>query len=359
MSKNTAQHDAPPEAALAEAPAAVDRLERELKQYRSDLEAWLQRQMETLRVAAERNHQHHASLCAEVGEQEAQLTRRRSELDDATKANTDAVTLLEARTAQSEARNKELTGLAVNLERRNQELADQTASLELRTADTNGAALAENAPDASTKTQWRHACHIAIGAFWAEFRMPDVPPDAKESVQGDTDDRYDVVTDAAPPDASVAGVEDSESQRDEDAGLADIESGVDASEEEYSQAIAMKAALAAARAELEAEDEPPTPTVIASAQPTAASAVPAPAASQSNARDCEMEVKPVTPAATPDSIDKAAVPTDLDPQTAVALRTLRRLNPTKSTEELLAQIAARKPEEVAATKARKGWFSRK
>ena len=257
-----------------------------------------------------------------------------------------------AETAERTQRDQRVTKLEKNLANAEQR-AEEASSL-LKQAEIDRAALPESAAGTQTETEWRHACHAGIGAFWADFRMAVESHDgvelsvAAKDVQAETDT-------AVTPASGGPSAQDSTLLP-----QPDDKAPVDPGEEEFSQAAAMKAAMAAARAELEEEDEAPPRPATASAHPPASSA---PAVFDSpgapGPRAGESKATPIAPVAKPVSNKNAAIPSDLDPKTAIALRTLRRMNPNKSIDELLAQIAARKPEKIVAKKTKKGWFSRR
>jgi hypothetical protein len=98
----------------------------------------------------------------------------------------------------------------------------------------------------------------------------------------------------------------------------------------------MQQALAAARAEIEASKSEPAPQ-----QPTERQdIVPLP---EEDTATRENNGDPTTASQAADAEPPAQTndtPRDLDPETATKLKLLRRLNPHKSVDELLAQIAS-------------------
>jgi hypothetical protein len=132
----------------------------------------------------------------------------------------------------------------------------------------------------------------------------------------------------------------------------------------------MRAALAAARVEIDtADDEPPPgwqrdpkpeevrapqhPSVDEPADFTA-DLIASPIISDRDGENEETEGKEEPP-------DRGTQLADLDAETAQKLRLLRRLNPSKSQQELLAQIMAEKAEqqESRGVSKKRGWFSRR
>jgi len=146
--------------------------------------------------------------------------------------------------------------------------------------------------------------------------------------------------------------------------------------EEQSQSAALRRALEAARAEMAAAESEAAPSLSPEARMKleedarrAAEAIaPVKFTSEMAARTARTtgvgkSDKTSKPAAAKKAVTRrktvtAAPQIELDPETANKLKTLRRLNPTKSEAELLAQIESEKAK-TSTVKAKKGWFSRK
>lgn len=125
-----------------------------------------------------------------------------------------------------------------------------------------------------------------------------------------------------------------------------------------SQATAMRKASAAARFEVEAAKHNEPQSALAGPKTRASSN-----GSKCKAGDAPTQItRDMAQMSTPELVAKqpAAVlaSIDLDPETANQLRMMRRLNPTKSDQELLAKISA-EGKSPGRTKRRKSWFALK
>jgi hypothetical protein len=207
--------------------------------------------------------------------------------------------------------------------------------------------------------------HAAVATFWASFdrSTPEaevIPPKSEESA-----DPSGIEMEAAAaqepeesPDATSAPPADLVSLDDETEALDSMESGESALEEsldtDITQAGAMQEALAAARAEIAAADDEPV------SAPAVDYAVEHPEHSR-RAQPVKFTREFVEQHAKPNDQAQNQEPSrsehmQLDPETAGKLKLLRRLNPGKSVEALLAQIKDEQPNTPAA-KQKRSWFS--
>jgi hypothetical protein len=126
-----------------------------------------------------------------------------------------------------------------------------------------------------------------------------------------------------------------------------------------SQASAMKAALVAARAQMERgdDDSAVVPSSKAQAETSRAASDPKTQVDTSGFGDdlvAKSETEDEAQTSKGDSL-----PPDLPPEVVAKLKTLRRLNPNRSYEELLAQATVDKGPQNAGTQKKKKWFGRK
>ncbi|HNQ24492.1 MAG TPA: hypothetical protein PKK06_15505 [Phycisphaerae bacterium] len=223
---------------------------------------------------------------------------------------------------------------------------------QVQTRDPPPTGTGEGTADASSSWPPAYAGALGAAAFWTQFAATtDAAPDPTATTAGTTEASADTATAACvdadlrvaettpglPPDTEPAGPTED---------FADVQS-------------AMRSALAAAYAELETDDaEPPRG---AGAPPVPAHvAAPVGGGSTDYTDDLIAKPLPAEPACPPvEAETETPPPGDLDPVVAQKLRMLRRLNPNKSQQELLAQIAAEGHAPGQATPNRKRWFGRK
>ncbi|GAF99490.1 unnamed protein product, partial [marine sediment metagenome] len=182
--------------------------------------------------------------------------------------------------------------------------------------------------------------------FWANYESAESVVEIGDSAG----EAPDAISDATSIDeaTSGAGVEDvrGAAEYESDNTGTQIEEGKgSASEEEEAretddpQGDAMKEALAAARAEIEAAKDEAAAHPTARSRPGSESTIQTPAPGNVAAQLAGDLVASPKPTKEESQVRTTEIPQDLDPETRTKLKLLRRLNPRKSVDELLAQIA--------------------
>ena len=265
--------------------------------------------------------------------------------------------------------------LQQKLARQEEQLAERIAEVQRREQEMEGRALdldrAEEETDAgpgpaADALETLQASHAAVAAFWVNFDFTQAGL-GTAPVETPPDDEVEEEAGVAP-----AAVEDRLTE------TAEVQDCV-SKEPEFPEPDgdpepdALHRALAAARAEIEAaENEPPpglSPEEQRELDARAAADVAedqvvkftrdmasAEAAGESAEAQQSRRLQPARTFAQAEACGSGD--TELDPETARKLRMLRRLNPTKSKQELLAQITLEKTGKSTGQKKR-GWFSRK
>jgi len=207
--------------------------------------------------------------------------------------------------------------------------------------------------DGGTLLVQRQASHTAVATFWADFKPAPSHAGPASTVSAGT---KTVVADTTATQSQTTSSLLTRSRH--DSRVVPLLGAQECATEEAvdTQASAMRTALASARAEVEAAKHKertaarsgPKAKALSNGRKRKAGNAPV-QFTRETAQKPAPELVAKQPAAVSASID-------LDPETANRLRMMRRLNPTKSDQELLAKISAEE-KNPARVKQKKGWFA--
>jgi hypothetical protein len=246
----------------------------------------------------------------------------------------------------------EAARLAEQLADEKRAAAEQRAAIErrehevlalLQEVEAKSAGSTAKPQDGATLLVQRQASHTAVATFWADFKP--VPPHAQLAAALSAGTA--VIVAGATATASAVGSSE----------IADAEEH--ASEEAVdTQASAMREALAATRAEVEAAKREESTVPRSGLKEKTPSSGKKRKAGNSPVKFTREMAHGAVPGAPPPQPAPVVASIDLDPETANKLRMMRRLNPSKSDQELLARISqeVKKPGKA---KPKKGWFALK
>jgi len=342
---------------------------RDLRQSLANREADLAAQHKEIRASADALERERASIHearnavqSETAEQSELLELAESEQEtlrqELTTLRSRAVEMeirlqeaLAARDLESKAlaeAKAQIDQIAVEVAQERATVAECLSEVELREAALHGHSVEKTNQVAFV----RQASHSAIASFWAELA------EGCDGQAVDVADRVPVGRGEAPePIDHAPSTVESGTDLAPEVEPSCIDDFEEDAEVEINQATAMREALEAARAEIEHGDDEPAPGSASSSF------------EDDNLGDLGDEPVKFTKAmldrqsqsaqdagSTTDAPD--SVLANLDPETAKKLKMLKRLQPNKSEEELLAQIGVEKSARALPAKKR-GWFSRR
>ena len=209
-----------------------------------------------------------------------------------------------------------------------------------------------------------HAVHSAVAAFWEDYACDTNVSRAGQLEGPQVNDPGDPT-----PNTEIDGLRNKASEQVDHAtsnkaettdSYDEVDPGADGSnpdapvEADFSQATAMREALAAARAEIAAADDEPPPGPSAESMAN----VEAPDAYDPVHFTADLSEEPTNTSPAPEQTEDEVDKLDLDASVRSKLKMLRRLQPGKSINDLLTQLESEKGSNVA-PKQKRRWFAKK